>query len=144
MAAGRLIAWFVSMVVLSACAGSEPVPEEASEAPAAAAVPRERSGHGRIVGFVFEDANRNAVREAGERSLAGQTVSLQDPTGSQTMEAIVTGSDGEFRFENLSQGDYRIALRVPDGFERTSDNSFVLSVGDEATSEVLFGLAPLP
>ena len=62
---------------------------------------------GSISGAVFEDANRNGVRDAGEPVWAGELLILLDAAGSYLANAR-TGSDGRFAFDGLAAGRYRV------------------------------------
>lgn len=66
---------------------------------------------------------------------------LLNSSGSVTMMSARTDAAGSFRFEHLAPGIYRVALLVPAGFVRTSDNSFELGVETDGTSrEARFGM----
>ena len=49
----------------------------------------------------------------------------------------------EVTFDKLEPKQYRLRLQVPNKFERTSDDSFVVTVRPDVAAEVRFGLAPL-
>lgn len=51
-----------------------------------------------------------------------------------------TDADGGFRFENLAAGEYRVTLRMPDGFVRTTDDSVVFQLGPQRVGELQFGI----
>ena len=105
--------------------------------------PLEVTGPGQIVGFVFEDRNRNGTVEANDTRMAQLTVVLTNPSATQQIRSATTGADGSFRLENLAAGEYRVTLQIPAGFERTNDHSFVLAVSADGTArEVQFGIAP--
>jgi hypothetical protein len=59
-----------------------------------------------ISGVVFEDANGNGVKDAGETGIAGITVSLSGASSRTT----VSGSDGSYSFTGLSNGNYIVAI----------------------------------
>jgi predicted MPP superfamily phosphohydrolase len=65
-----------------------------------------------VTGVVFEDANGNAQRDAGERGLGGVAVSNQ-------REAVRTAADGSY---SLPRGPYGIVfVSVPDGYSAVGD-----------------------
>jgi hypothetical protein len=137
----RIAALLLTMV-LPGCGGApeETVtrtpPEEQRSEPS----PPRETGSGQIVGFVFEDRDRNGEFTASDARMAHQTVTLADLSG--RIRSATTGDDGGFRFDNLPAGGYRITLQIPDGFERMTDNSFTLSVSEDGTvREVQFGVA---
>ncbi len=70
---------------------------------------------GSISGFVFNDLNTNGVRDAGETGLAGFTVVLDlDQSGGLTAgdQSILTGTNGNYLFENLPAGTYDILIET--------------------------------
>ena len=63
-------------------------------------------------GSVWLDANNNGVRDAGENGIAGVSVSL--PAGTvdalgNTVAAIVTDANGNYRFDDLLAGTYTVS-----------------------------------
>lgn len=147
----RLALLFVA-VVLGAC-GGEPQPREesptatAQEEPASPelppADPATVGAPGEIVGFVFNDRDRNGTFDSSDARMPQQTVVLTNPASTEQIRSVTTDSTGAFRFEGLSPGDYRVRLEIPDGFQRTNDISMVLNVREfEPLAEVRFGIAP--
>src|SRR5262249_33922202 len=57
---------------------------------------------GAVSGFAYVDANRNAVKDAGEAGIAG--VAITGPGGTAT-----TGADGSYSFNNLDAGTYPVS-----------------------------------
>lgn len=107
-----------------------------------APVPVELSGLGAIVGFVFEDKNRDGVFGQNDVRMAGETVILENPSRLTFIRSVTTGADSGFRFDHLPVGPYRVSVKVPEGFERTSDDSFVVTVAADGTApEARFGVA---
>ena len=136
-------------MVVPACGGGVPeetatrTPQEQQPVQPAPQLPVEVTGPGQIVGFVFEDRNRNGIFDANDTRRAQLTVVLTNPSGTQQIRSAITGADGGFRLENLAAGEYRVTLQIPEGFERTNDDSFALTVNaDGMPREVLFGIAP--
>lgn len=82
------------------------VPPVTQKPPATAPVP---AGPGRLVsGVVYDDANRNGRRDAGENGLAGVVVTdLRDVT--------TTGADGAYRLSAAPDAAV-ISVSLPDGF----------------------------
>jgi hypothetical protein len=94
----------------------------------------ERTGTGVVAGRVWNDANRNGVRDAAEKGVAGARVELH--FGSEDDAAVVgratTGADGRYRFTKLAPGQYPVSyaikIRTPDkSWEFTLPNA----VGDD-------------
>jgi SdrD B-like domain len=137
-------------MVVPACGGGVPeetttrTPQEQQPAqPAPQQLPVEVTGPGQIVGFAFEDRNRNGTFDSNDTRRAQLTVVLTNPSATQQIRSATTGTDGGFRLENLAPGEYRVTLQIPEGFERTNDDSFALTVNaDGPPREVLFGIAP--
>ena len=96
---------------------------------------------GDLAGFVFEDRNRNGRFDAGDVRMARQTVVLTNPDATQRIQTITTDGDGTFRFEKLPPADYRVSLQVPESFERTNDDSFLVTISaDQSVPERAFGI----
>jgi hypothetical protein len=146
-----LVSLVVCLCVIAACRSESP-PESAagtgSTAPAtsspspAPAVAVPAAGPHQVNGFVYEDRNRNGQFDAGDERLPQQVVLLTDTDNFREIRSVTTGADGVFRLENVPDGAYRVTLRIPEGFERTVDDSFVITVSPERTiPEVQFGVA---
>ena len=82
-----------------------------------------------VTGIVFEDANRNGQRDAGERGLAGIAVSNQREVG-------LTAADGSFSLPRPASGVVFVSL--PDGYAAVGNFWRAVS----ATSTADFGLSP--
>lgn len=68
-------------------------------------------------GGVFNDHNRNGVRDSVEEGLSGWTVTLSDAQG--RTRSTNSGANGLFRFENVDPGVYRISPQAPAGWRAT-------------------------
>ena len=89
----------------------------------------------KIAGRVFLDENRNGLRDAGEKPVAGTQVRLYRPAQGQDQETlrignlsaadvydeegirlppVMTAEDGSYRFENLPSGMYLAVCELPD------------------------------
>jgi hypothetical protein len=138
------------IMAITACGGAgsgetaAPQPQESAAAPVKPAAPASEPaarGPGRISGFVFEDRNRNSTYDTGDARVAKLTVALTNPSATQEVRSATTGDDGSFRLENLAPGKYRISLQIPEGYQRTSDDSFEIAVSADGTPlEVQFGI----
>ena len=97
---------------------------------------------GVVAGIVFEDGNRNGVLDESEVRAAGSTVLVTNPSATRRIQSATTDADGQFRFDGLPGGEYRVSLQFPDGFVRTNDDSFTVKVGaDNALPVIQFGMA---
>jgi hypothetical protein len=71
-----------------------------------------------LSGFVYNDANNNGTKDAGEAGIAGATVTL---TGITTQNHSVnltakTDASGAYSFTNLAAGTYTLSTSAPSGY----------------------------
>ncbi len=72
--------------------------------------PGERS----IIGdFVWIDDNQDGIQDPGESGMSGVTVNLLDG-GDNLLASTVTGTNGDFAFNDYPPGDYRLEFVLPD------------------------------
>ena len=69
--------------------------------------------------LVWEDANNNGTRDAGEPGLAGLAVDLLDASGA-VVASTVTSADGYYLFPGLAAGTYRVAVSAPAAYRSSS------------------------
>lgn len=80
---------------------------------------------GSIAGTVWDDADGDGIRDAGEAGLAGRTVFL-DANGNGVPDldggeaTATTGADGSYSFADLAFGTYTVAQLVPDHWQQTA------------------------
>jgi protocatechuate 3,4-dioxygenase beta subunit len=90
-----------------------------------------------VAGAVFEDADRDGAQGTGEAPLSGAQVGLlmdQNGTWAQ-VGSILTGADGLYGFENLTPGQYRLSIALPQGKALANQqalDSFSLTSGEIA------------
>jgi hypothetical protein len=135
-------------VLLSGCRGN--TPEQQSSREAEPAVPAQQSapppppivvGSSRVVGFVFDDKNRNETYDGGEMRLPSTTVLVTNPSATKRIQELTTDAMGVFRVDGLGDGDYRISVQIPEGYVRTNDDSFSLKISaGQPAPEVHFGV----
>jgi uncharacterized repeat protein (TIGR01451 family) len=65
--------------------------------------------------FVWDDANRNGVQDAGENGIPNVTVNLLDESGAQ-VATTTTSATGFYQFTNLAPGTYQIEIVLPSGY----------------------------
>ncbi len=85
-----------------------------------------------ISGTVFVDDNRDGNLAAGETArVPGVTIQLFDMTDPLTpvlVDTFITGSDGNYSFDNLPSGPYRIVETQPTQYGNTSPNTLDLTL----------------
>ncbi|HRW82399.1 MAG TPA: SdrD B-like domain-containing protein [Methanothrix sp.] len=94
-----------------------------------------------ITGFKFNDLNGNGVRDADEPGLAGWTINLVAPDGTET--STTTAEDGSYMFEGLAAGSYTISEESQSGWTPIAPDTGSQSVNlsDADAADVSFGNA---
>jgi len=96
---------------------------------------------GEITGYVYQDTNRNGIREPDEPGLPNIVVLLEDSYD----RATVTGADGRYLLANLDPQTYKISIRnLPPDYEATTPAIQTIKVAPAHRVIVDFGLAPIP
>ena len=73
---------------------------------------------------VWIDENKDGIQTEGEKGLAGVTVKL---TGERIEEqTTTTDENGNYKFEGLKNGDYKVTFETPEGYNITKTN-----IGDD-------------
>ena len=72
---------------------------------------------GKIGDFVWLDTNTNGIQDGGEPGIAGVTVTLNGPDGTQT---TTTNSSGFYLFTGLRAGNYAVTVSAPTGLVPTA------------------------
>src|SRR5262245_17959613 len=89
-----------------------------------------------VTGSVFNDADVNGVRSAGEPGVGGAFGYL-DLTGDDVADAgdpaTVTAADGSYTFADAPTGTYAVRLLGTPGFTRTTANPAGITVTDGAS-----------
>ena len=75
---------------------------------------------------VWMDVNRDGLQDADEPAMPGVTVTLTRADGSAVTDAsgnpvaaVTTDANGQYKFENLLPGDYKVTFTNPAGYEAT-------------------------
>ena len=63
---------------------------------------------------VFFDANSNGIQDAGEISVAGVPITVEDRNG--MTQTTVSDANGMYIVDGLTAGDYKITVNAPNGF----------------------------
>jgi uncharacterized repeat protein (TIGR01451 family) len=96
---------------------------------------------GSIGDFVWLDADRDGVQDAGEAGVPGVTVTLSGPSGTAT---TTTAADGKYLFGSLPAGSYTATVTVPAGHVLTTAGSVTRALAaGENYLQADFGLAPI-
>ncbi len=73
-----------------------------------------------IKGTVYHDRNDNGIQDAGDEGIPGVVIELFDVDGNLVQTAI-TDANGDYCFEDLPPGEYKIREQQPDGFDDGKD-----------------------
>jgi hypothetical protein len=84
---------------------------------------------GSIGDFVWNDTNQNGIQDAGEPGIAGVTVTLTGPGGTQT---TTTNANGGYLFTNLVPGSYTVTVSTPSGFTPSPVNAPGSNTGNDS------------
>jgi uncharacterized protein (DUF2141 family) len=86
-----------------------------------------------VSGVVFDDANGNSVRDAGEAGLGGVTVMLVSETVTRT---VTSEADGTYIFHGVAPGNYTVIETDPAGYVSTTPNhrAVVITAGGSASA----------
>lgn len=87
-----------------------------------------------IGGAVYVDANNNGIREATEVGIEGVSIQLTgtDSLGNAINRTVTTDANGEYVFDQLAAGTYRVDEIQPDDFRNGQDTA-----GTGATATVI-------
>jgi hypothetical protein len=92
---------------------------------------------GWIKGEVWDDANRDGLRDANEAPLSDVEIELRD--GTELLDTQRTGTNGEFTFSDLSPITYTVTELDPPGYTSTTSNTLSVPVYAGQESRVRFG-----
>ncbi len=100
---------------------------------------------GSLAGAVYNDANNNGVRDAGEQGVQGVAITLTgtDINGNAINRTATTGLDGSYRFADLplpNAGGYALSETQPAGFTQGTNVAGTLGgtvLGDSITAIAL-------
>jgi len=99
---------------------------------------------GSISGTVFSDTNKNGLFDTGEARLANRVVFIDldnDNILDSNERRILTDASGNFRFDGLTAGTYKIRRVLPTGFRVTTPVADVTLTPGQIFSNVLIGAA---
>jgi len=78
-------------------------------------------------GTVYDDANRDGVRDPGDKGLPGITVNVTPP--SRAAIAAITDANGRWQATSYERGTYDISVQAPSGGTFTSATSVSFTLG---------------
>jgi hypothetical protein len=111
------------------------------------AAPAHASGTSAIAGAVWQDNNRNGVRDAGEQGFAGRQINIFDSTGAYVANGV-TDANGNYSVGGLAAGAYTVAWDTTDWQSlrqdwvptTTGSLAFELPVSLQSSARADFGL----
>jgi LysM repeat protein len=114
-------------VILTATPGPSPTATEAIP------TPTKEPGSGIICILLYNDQNGNSIRETDEVSIPGGAINLNNNLGSVSFTNETVVSEEPQCYNDLPEGDYTISVAVPEGYNATTNTTYVLSLkaGDE-------------
>ena len=77
-----------------------------------------------IGNFVWDDTNGNGIQDGGEPGIPNVEVTLTGTTGDGTSVVLTefTGANGQYLFDNLRPGSYKLTFSTPTGFKPIYQN----------------------
>lgn len=104
------------------------------------------AGVGTISGTVFNDTNKNEVRDGGEGGLAGFTINLYNSANfnggkyDPVFKTATTDANGNYSFTGLTNGTYSVEQLLKNGWKQTSDDFKSVTIsGSAGVSGLNFG-----
>lgn len=79
-------------------------------------------GDGLLGDYIWQDINGDGIQDASEPGLANVTVNLQRCDGT-AVSSTISDSDGNFRFDSLARGDYRLEFELLNGYSFSPEKS---------------------
>ena len=92
-----------------------------------------------LSGAVYQDTNRNGVRDPGQPGIGGVTIRLTgtDDRGNPVAQTVISAANGTYQFVNLRPGIYNLAELQPAGF--TQGVNQVGTAGGTLVATDIFG-----
>lgn len=96
------------------------------------------TSNNQIHGLVYTDSNQNGLADKGEIPLTPVKVDLIDSAGGLTA-TTTTGTDGKYRFINLSPGVFTVVETNPGGYASTTLDHVSVTLSSGTDAEVDYG-----
>ncbi len=90
-----------------------------------------------IAGTVYIDGNGNGVQDAGEKGIAGATVSVSglDAAGQSIARTMTTDANGDYKFTGLLAGTYSVSENQPANFDDGTDAVGTVTAGASGSQD---------
>jgi hypothetical protein len=96
--------------------------------------------HGSISGFVYIDADNDAVRDSGEVGIPGVVVRVARTSAGQAFEeSMLTDNNGAYSFTDVEAGTYRVSQQQPEAMFDGSDSTSAsgATAGNDVISNIV-------
>ena len=104
--------------------------------------PTGEPGSGILCVLLYYDENGDSIRQEEEPSIEGSAISITGQSGQISLtETTKSGLDPQC-FEDLPQDRYTVSVAVPEGFNPTTQSSYVLDLNAGDKSYLDFGAQP--
>ncbi len=138
-----LLIGFAGPALVTVTAGPSPTPAPITPTPTYS------PGSGNLCVILYDDLNGDMMRQEEEPALSNGAISVSNLTGSTSLTADSDAATddcnidpdyeqeiatGYVAFYDLPEGEYRISVAIPDGYNPTSalDKSITLNAGDQS------------
>lgn len=103
--------------------------------------PEPIQGFGTVCVYLYDDVNGNAMAEANEvtnTGIIGGKVSISHKEGKYSNVGTTLSTGAPICFENIPEGEYNISVAIPEGFNPTSAQTYIIQLKGGDTSTVNF------
>ena len=104
--------------------------------------PTPRPGFGTLCILLFNDVSGDSIRQEEEPSISGGVVSISNRSGSISEAYTTSGGLEHDCFEDLPEGEFTISVAVPEGYNTTTESSFIMELNPGNQIYVNFGAQP--
>ncbi|UCD98489.1 MAG: LysM peptidoglycan-binding domain-containing protein [Chloroflexota bacterium] len=112
-----------------------PRPTEGPSLPTPTAQP----GSGTLCVILYNDINGDSIRQEEEPSIPDGAISVSDQSGEVSLTETTPSGMEPFCFEELMQGEYKISIAVPDGYNPTTVLNYTLMLDPGTETYLDFG-----